>query len=69
MFIIADVRHKFPSYFWKNLTGLTIITMDIKQTKVFNTFKEAKTFLDTEVIKTKMFKFSVCKIGIVQHWD
>lgn len=39
-----------------------------KNTKQFNTFQEAKTFLN-QLPKTDLFVFSICEIGIIKIWS
>ena len=64
MFIIADIHHKVPSYFWKLSNNTPLISMDIKNAKMFNSFTEAKTFLNS--MKSEAFVFNVVELGIVK---
>lgn len=65
MFIIADIRHKFPSYFWKLAqNSQSLISMDIKNAKIFDTYKEAQGFLSAVIQEDNIFVFTVCELGI-----
>jgi hypothetical protein len=64
MFVIADARHKVPSFLWKILPdGTALITVDLSKAPQFNTRQEAKEFLSSAK-KVHTFEFKVHELTI-----
>ncbi len=62
MIAIADKTHKVPSYLFKVINKIALITVDINQAKVFNS-QEAKETLDI-IKEDPLFKFEICQLKI-----